>query len=212
MIKIFLAMMMIQFGALILPGPDFAIVFRTSVIKGKRAGFFCACGITVAVMINTLITYFIGSTLYFKYHLLYLSFIGCGLLYLFYISFSLIHNFWLLHKQEVQDISTISSNINHNSFMSGLLTNLSNMKAIVFFSALLPFANALNTPFKILAWLGMAFSALVWFSFVTIMFGNKKVRLAFMAKIHIFELIIGIVIFFFASAIFYQAIYKYFIH
>ena len=212
MIKTFLAMMMIQFGALILPGPDFAIVFRTSVIKGKRAGFFCGCGITVAVMINTLITYFIGSTLYLKHHILYLCFIGCGLLYLFYISFSLIHNFWLLHKQEIQDISTISSNINNNSFMSGLLTNLSNMKAIVFFGALLPFANALNTPFKALAWLGIVFSTLAWFSFVTIMFGNKKLRLAFMAKIHIFELIIGIVILFFASAIFYQAIYKHLIH
>ena len=85
MLKIFVVMMMIQFGALILPGPDFAIVFRNSIIKGKRAGFFCACGIAVAILINTLITYFIGSALYLKHHLLYLCFIGCGLLYLFYI-------------------------------------------------------------------------------------------------------------------------------
>ena len=202
-------MMALQLGALILPGPDFAIIIRYSIIKGKRDGFLCASGIATAILINILITYLIGNTLYNKYHLLYILFIGCGLLYLFYISISLIKSFFAFHNQKLDDEPpTLKLNA---PFISGLLTNLSNVKAIVFFSALLPLATQLNTPFKLCAWFGMGLTTLLWFSFVSIMFGNNKVRLAFMARIHILELIIGIIIFFFASTIFYESIYKYFI-
>jgi threonine/homoserine/homoserine lactone efflux protein len=210
MLKTFLGIMLFQFGALILPGPDFAIVFRHSILKGKRDGLLCASGVAVAVMINILITYLIGSTLYSQHHLLYIVFIGCGLTYLFYVSFSLIRNFFVLRQQNDNTEQSAVSNIN-NSFISGLLTNLSNVKAIVFFSALLPLANTFDTTFKILTWVCMGIMTLLWFSFVVIMFGHNRVRQAFMAKIHIFELIIGSAIFIFAGAIFYHSIYKYFV-
>lgn len=210
MFKIFLGIMIFQFGGLILPGPDFAIVFRHSIIKGKKEGLLCAAGVASAVMINLLITYLIGTTLYTKYHLLYIIFISCGLAYLFYVSISLIRNFFLLSKNNQENnVQTKSPILKSNSFITGVLTNLSNVKAVVFFSALLPLVNTLDTTFKLLTWFGMVLMCWGWFSFVVVMFGNDKIRHAFMKKIHVIELIIGSAIFLFAVAIFYESVFKF---
>ena len=214
MFKIFIGIMLFQFGGLILPGPDFAIVFRYSIIRGKKDGLLCAAGVSTAVLFNVLLTYLIGTTLYIKYHFLYIIFISCGLAFLFYVSTSLIRNFFILYKQaaESNNENIPTPVLKGNSFVTGALTNLSNVKAIVFWSALLPLVNTLDTTFKILTWLGMGFMAWGWFSFVVLMFGHDKIRKAFMAKIHIFELVIGSAIFIFAGAIFYESVFKFFFH
>lgn len=133
MFKIFLGIMLFQFGGLILPGPDFAMVFRHAIIKGTKDGLLCASGITCGVMLNLLVTFLIGTLLYDKYHLIYLCFIMCGLLFLYYVSISLVYNSFRLLKQKQQTDTPLDNNkLGSNSFITGLLTNLSNVKAIVF--------------------------------------------------------------------------------
>lgn len=212
MFNIFLGIMLFQFGGLILPGPDFAIVFRHGIIKGKRDGLLCAAGVALGVMINLLLTYFIGTTLYSKYHSLYLCFISLGVLFLYYISISLIRNFFALRNKQNSDIeATTEHTFKGNSFINGLLTNLSNVKAVVFFSILLPLVNKLDFKYTLFTWFGMGLMAWGWFSCVVFLFGHAKIRHAFLAKIHIIELIIGSAIFIFASIIFYESVLSYFI-
>ena len=208
MLKIYLGIMLFQFGGLILPGPDFAIVFRYGIIRGKKEGLLCAAGVSCAVFINLLVTYLIGTTLYAKYHILYIAFISIGLLYLFYVSIALIRNFFILSAQQEDELSTAT--LKGSSVITGMFTNLSNVKAIVFWSALLPLVNTLNTTFKILTWFSTAGMAWAWFSIVVMIFGHDKIRHAFLAKIHIFELIIGSAIFIFAGIIFYHSVILYF--
>ena len=214
MFNIFIGIMLFQFGGLILPGPDFAIVFRHSVIKGKKEGLLCASGIALGVMCGLLVTYFIGTALYTKYHFLYICFITMGVLFLYTISWSLARNFLRLRKKPKdnnpdEELSAVT--LKGNSFLTGLFTNLSNVKAIVFFSTLLPLVNKLDLKYTLFTWFGMGLMAWAWFSFVVLMFGQSKIRHAFLAKIHIIELIIGIAIFLFASAIFYESVFKYLI-
>ncbi len=209
MFGIFIAIMLFQLGGLIIPGPDFATVFRHSIHKGQKYGIICAMGIALGVMINLLITYFIGSALSTKYSILYIMFISLGLIYLYYISISLIINF-LKHKQ-IQDInSTQRKNLNQ-PFINGLICNLSNAKVIVFFSSLLPLVNKLNIQYKILTWFSMGVSTLIWFSIVAILFNHNKIRILFLTYIQVIELIIGIIIFTFASIIIYNSVIMYFI-
>ncbi len=212
MLNVFLGIMLFQFGGLILPGPDFAIVFRHSIVKGTKNGLLCALGVSIGVMINVLITFLIGTTLYTKYRLLYIIFISIGVLFLYYISISLMRNFFILKNQSdaIEAIPAIKK-FSGNSFTAGLLTNLSNAKAIVFFSTILPLAYKLNTIFILFTWFSMTIMSFAWFALVVLLFGNNKIRQAFLAKMHISELLIGIAIFSFASVIFYTCVLSYFL-
>lgn len=212
MFNIFIGIMLFQLGGLILPGPDFAVVFRHSVIKGKKEGLLCASGVAIGVMFGLLLTYFIGTALYTKYHFLYICFISIGILFLYHISWSLVRNFFILRKKPKnntadEELSTVT--LKGNSLLTGLFTNLSNAKAIVFFSTLLPLVNRLDLKYTIFTWIGLGCMTLSWFSFVAFMFTQSKIRHAFLAKIHIIELFIGIAIFLFASGIFYATVFKY---
>ncbi len=216
MFKIFLGVLLFQFGALILPGPDFAAVFRHSIVRGKREGLFCVAGVSAGVMIWLLITFFIGTALYTKYNLLYLCLIFIGIIYLYKVSIPLIYNFFNptvipnndKDNKHSSNTHPLNTKIPGNSFFNGLFTNLSNVKAMVFFSTLLPLVNQLNLPFLLSTWLGMGAMTYTWFAFIAIMFGNHKIRDAFLSKIKVIELIIGSAIFFFASAILYECIVK----
>jgi threonine efflux protein len=212
MLKIFLFLMLFQFGGLILPGPDFAIVFRFSVIKGVKAGVLSATGVATGVLINVLITYLIGQSLYLHHLLLYTLFITSGVFFLYYISINLMYNFFNFKNQINQlQIDNNKTQLTNSPFFTGLGVNLSNMKAIIFFSSLLPVATKLNLSYLMLSWFSMAIMAWLWFSFVAITINFAKFKQLFISKLHIFELIIGCAIFIFASIIFYNYVFLYFI-
>lgn len=211
MFQLYIAIMLFQIGALILPGPDFALVFRNSVHSGKKSGLLCALGITVGAMTNLIITYFIGSALYNEYHLIYIIFITFGLAYLYYVSTHLILNFFKSTKVEDIDTSTPTKSIVNKPFLSGLICNISNAKAIVFFSSLLPLVHQLNTFYITLTWFSMGLSAFIWFTIVVFLLTHNKIRQVFLAYIKTIELIIGIAIFTFASIIMYHSVVLYLI-
>ncbi|MCX8514212.1 MAG: LysE family transporter, partial [Burkholderiales bacterium] len=170
MLKLFLFLMLFQSGGLILPGPDFAIVFRFSIIKGAKAGIWCAFGVATGVLINVFITYLIGHSLYTFHRLLYTLFIAAGTMFLYYISINLMRNFFNFKQQTTQpQINSNSTHLSNYPFFTGLAVNLSNMKAIIFFSSLLPITGKLNLNYLLLTWISMAFIAWLWFSFVAIM-------------------------------------------
>ena len=218
MLHLFILIMLFQAGALILPGPDFAIVCRYSIIHGKQAGIYAACGVSLGVAILLLITFVLGDTLYRNYYPLYICFVSIGVAFLYYLSFTLIRNFlnWRqLHQSQttptiINDVSEIDiSPLKSSPFLHGLFTNLSNIKAIVFFGSILPLVNRLNMTFITLTWLGMIASAIVWFILVACIIAQPAIRRLFQTKLYIIELVIGTVIFIFASIIFYVYIVQY---
>ena len=209
MFEIYITILIIHFSGLILPGPDFFIVSRYSAINGLKSGMACVLGIVSGIIINLLITYFIGSFLYTKNKFLYIIFILFGVLFLYKLSIKLISNFYFKrNKNYEQNLDDHEQNIG-SAYKNGLLTNISNIKVIIFFSSFLPFLNKLNNFYIVLTFLSITLSTFLWFALVTLIFNHKFIKNIINKKIHIFEFFVGIIIFIFASVIFYEYIWKY---
>ena len=187
----------LHLGALILPGPDFAVTLRYSIIRGRRSGATCAFGIAIGVMINALVSFWIGQSLH-------KIFVIAGLIYLTYSGIILIKHYFQSNQQEkfLKDKKDNDTNNIKGPLITGILTNISNVKAIVFFNATLPLVNHLNILFKIITWVGVGILTVAWFSLVAFLFSHTKVRNIFLNKVKAVEIIMGSVLILFSFAIF----------
>jgi threonine/homoserine/homoserine lactone efflux protein len=188
-------------GALILPGPDFAVTLGYSLIHGRKNAITCAFGIAIGVMLNALISFWIGQSLHSYFLVLYKIFVMIGLIYLTYSGIILIKHYFQLNYQSgfLKNNDAINAK---KPLITGILTNISNVKAIVFFNATLPLVHRLNTPFKIITWIGVGILTMAWFSLVAYLFGHTRIRDIFLNKIKIVEIIMGSVLILFSFTIF----------
>jgi threonine efflux protein len=215
MLAILFVILLFVLGALISPGPDFAIVLRYSIVFGRKSGLFCALGVSIGALINSAISFVIGTSLNHQYPVLYLILILCGLSYLFYSGLQLLRNSLIITKNNSGDFDFTSDIVlntptSKKSLMAGMLTNVSNVKAIVFFSSLLPLFSKLNLGYQLFAWLSIGLLTFIWFVTVVILFSHHKIRNIFLAKIRFIESIIGCIIMLFAIAIFCNMITQFF--
>ena len=79
-------------------------------------------------------------------------------------------------------------------FINGVLTNLANAKAIVFFSSMLSLVDTLSNAWIFAIWIAIALTTYLWFSSVAIFFGNSKLRQMFFKNIKKIELVSAIFI------------------
>ena len=84
--------------------------------------------------------------------------------------------------------------------MLGLMTNVLNPKASLFFLAIFTTVVSLSTPFYVqsiyAAWI--IFTTIVWFSLVSFFFSQKSIRAKFERRGYIFERVMGVVLLLFA--------------
>jgi threonine/homoserine/homoserine lactone efflux protein len=210
MLKIFFTILMLQSGLLILPGSDFAIVMRHSIVNGRKGGLICMLGIVSGVTFHLTWVLLIGEIIYQKYYLCYLMLISCGVLYLYYLSWHLLKNAvkTFTNNKHIQVLPIV--NTNNSPYLHGLITNVSNIKVVLTFIALLPLIYKLNTILTILAVLYIPLSSAIWFFIVVYVFSINKVRNLFLAHLHWIELVVGLVIIIFATDMFYHFLFLYF--
>jgi threonine/homoserine/homoserine lactone efflux protein len=146
------------------PGPDFIYVTTRGVAQGKRAGALSAFGISVGLLIHTLLAAFGLSAIIHASRIAYevIKYLGAG--YLIFLG--------------VKSLITKESLINENgkkrgsknAFHQGVLTNVFNPKAIITFMAFLPqFVDIkINHPIVQFLFLGIILSviAMIWFGVV----------------------------------------------
>ena len=116
--------------ALTSPGPDTAIIIRQVNLHGRLAGIYAAFGIGIGIYLHCLlaingISLFIISNDLYK---LIISLIGS--IYIFYLGIMMV-----LPRDMVID-NTINNSSMRSSFLSGLITNIFNVKAFLFFVSL----------------------------------------------------------------------------
>lgn len=187
----FLTIALVHILAVASPGPDFAVVVRQSVLRGKTLGLYTSVGIGLGILVHVAYC-LIGLGMIISQSILLFNAIKyLGAAYLVYIGLSA-----LLSKQSHSKVLTtpkLETQTNRQALLLGFLTNALNPKATIFFLAVFSVVVNPNTPILVqLAYgLWMVVSSIAWFSLVTIFFSGEKVRSAFERTGHWFEKVMG---------------------
>ncbi len=104
-----------------LPGPDFALIVRTSLTEGRSSGQAAACGVALGIMVHTSAAMLGISAVIAQSVTLFTLLRYAGAAY-------------LLQEEEVQPVR----GLRRRAFRQGFLTNALNPKAVVFFLTMLP--------------------------------------------------------------------------
>lgn len=177
------SVMVITLLAVISPGPDFAMVSKLSLLKGRRAGVLCALGIGMAISVHIAYT-LLGLGIVFANNLWVLELLRwLGAMYLIWLGISAL---WpdiksRLFKQGSPSApnskaETISNS--HSAFWSGFACNALNPKTMLFIVSL--FSQVISTETSLLMELSYgAYIALVhfiWFALVATLLTTAHVQ------------------------------------
>jgi threonine efflux protein len=162
--------MTIHAFALISPGPDFAIVTRLSIVCGRKTGLWAAAGVAAAIGLYVLlcalgISLLIAALPGFSR---LLSVVGA--LYLAWLGIQCLRSKGQLPTAQVTQQGS-------KAFVTGLLTNLLNPKAMLYFSSILSQALAphLGVAEIALVWGLLVGESLLWFSLVAYLFSSQRI-------------------------------------
>ena len=184
-----------HFFAVASPGPDFALVLKQSVQKGRNNALVTSLGIAAGILVH--VTYCVlGVALVISQSpalFSLLKYIAAG--YLAYIGVMA-----LRAKPSAPGTLELSSSSTDESFAKafsrGFLVNALNPKATLFFLSLFTLVISIETPMMVQAGYGlyMAFATLFWFSFLSVVLSRKPVRQFFLRSGHWFDRGIGVVL------------------
>lgn len=189
----FLAVAALHILAVASPGPDFAVILRQSLRYGKKIGIYTALGIGTGIFVHIIYTLLGFSLLIKNYDWAFLALRIIGGLYLMYIGFMSLRAKAItaeeFHKSS-QQISTFKA------FKTGFLVNALNVKATLFFLSVYTAVVNTETPliFQISYGIWMALATFGWFSLLSALIGNKKLRLKIMRYSHWIEKSSGVIL------------------
>jgi RhtB (resistance to homoserine/threonine) family protein len=124
--------------AAIVPGPDFAMVVRNTVLSGRVSGMWTATGIGLGVCVWVVAASIGMAALLAASALAFTIVKVVGAAYLVYLGVKSIRAAIKDRRRPVDDIDLGRGMSRWAAFRSGLLCNVLNPKAAVFFTALMP--------------------------------------------------------------------------
>ncbi|NOU52081.1 LysE family transporter [Pseudoalteromonas sp. JBTF-M23] len=192
----FLLIAVAHFFAVASPGPDFAIVLKQSIQRGRANALWTSGGVALGILVH--VTYCLlgvaiilsqSPTLFnvLKYVAgAYLAYMGVQAL-----RAKPAQGNSSSEKPVVQDTESA-----WQALRRGFLVNALNPKATLFFLSLFTLVISPSTPTKVQAFYGlyMAFATWVWFSFLALVLSKERVRAFFARAGHWFDRGIGVVL------------------
>ena len=119
-----------HFIALTSPGPDTAIIIRQVTLHGRKSGFIAALGIGFGISVHCFLA-ISGISLFILSNDLYKLLISIfGSSYLIYLSIMMLKTSKNIASSTSKDYKPL------NSFATGFITNIFNIKAFIFFVSL----------------------------------------------------------------------------
>ncbi|KGK01619.1 LysE family translocator [Thalassotalea sp. ND16A] len=191
----FLTIALVHFLAVASPGPDFAVIVKQSLTRGRQTALYTSVGIGSGILLH--VTYsLVGIGLLLASDPLYftvLSYIAGG--YLFYLGIQ-----GLRTKPaaggNTQDLAQHKPQSPGKAFLTGFLVNGLNIKATLFFVSLFSIVISPETPTMIQSVYGiyMALATAIWFSFLSYMMTIDNFRQKLLTKAHIIDRFMGVVL------------------
>ncbi len=190
--------------ALTSPGPDTAIVIRQVSLYGRNEGFKTAVGIGIGIYLHCLLA-INGISLIITSNELYKFIISIiGSVYIMYLGINM-----LISKSE--NINNDSKSTPKNSILIGLITNVFNVKAFLFFVSLFSFLieDMIDIYFYIFP-IYFALTSSLWFIFLSYIFTVSKNKAFNMYSNKYLSSIMSLVLCFIALFILIRSIYEYY--
>lgn len=177
MLSLFVTVAVVQIVALASPGPDFFFISQTAASQSRRDAFKGVIGITLAVAIWAAVA-LLGLNLILKQMAwLHQLILLAGGAYLMWMGIQMIKS--ARQPQSVgAEVTPVTSSRKKNIFLRGLLTNLSNPKAIIYFGSIfsLIVGDDVSSATRTAIFILIVAETLIWFSLVATLFSLPWVK------------------------------------
>lgn len=135
MLILFATVALVHLVALMSPGPDFFFVSQTAASRSRKEAMMGVLGITLGIVVWAGVALMGLHLLLAKMAWLHEIIMVGGGLYLLWMGWQLLRSARQRHKQPQSDAPAVELPKRGMSFLKGLLTNLSNPKAIIYFGS-----------------------------------------------------------------------------
>ena len=191
--------------ALTSPGPDTAVVIRQVSLYGRIEGFKVSIGIGIGIYIHCLlavngISIIVLSNVLYKF---VISLIGS--IYIFYLGISMLFN----NTNSSTEIRKDGQY--NNSILIGLITNIFNIKAFLFFVSLFTILiDSIDNNFYYIYPIYFALTSMLWFSLLSYLLTISKNKKLNIYSNKYISFTMSIVLCLIGLVIFIKSIYEYF--
>ena len=175
--------------ALILPGPDFVAVVRSSMTYGTRAGLLTTLGVSLGLCLYATLSLVGLSAILVKYQWLTWAVRVLGGAYLIYLGIKLLRT-----KPRQIELDQAGQPSRNRAVLFGFFVTLTNPKAIVLFASVFATAVTASTPTWLMGlMIGLVtLSSLVWYSCVSVFMSSAPVMRRFQRARHWIERAAGV--------------------
>tara|TARA_B100000287_G_C20573744_1_gene757621 strand:- start:370 stop:984 length:615 start_codon:yes stop_codon:yes gene_type:complete len=174
------------------PGPDFALITRQSLRFNRKVAIWTSLGIGMGILFHCLLA-ITGLVLLITSNELFSTILKIiGSTYLLYLGINSVLVTQNRNETEIKERDNLDK---FNGFLVGLITNITNVKAILFFVTV--FSVVIDTDNSLsLIFYGayMALATFLWFAFISYVFTSENFKNKFSSVLKYFEKVIGIIL------------------
>jgi threonine efflux protein len=175
--------------ALLLPGPDFVAVVRSSMTRGTRAGLLTTLGVSLGLCLYATLSLLGLSAILVKYQWLTWAVRVLGGGYLIFLGIRL-----LMARPQAIEVDQAMRPVGSRAILFGFLVTLTNPKAIVLFASVFATAVTASTPLWLMGLMIalVTASSLTWYSCVSLFMSSGPVIRRFQRARHWIERAAGV--------------------
>lgn len=179
MLTLFLSVALIHFFALISPGPDFFFVSQTAASRSRKEAMLGVLGITTGVLIWAGVALMGLNLILQKMVWLHQIIIVSGGICLLWMGWQMLRSARQQHNMpSLPQEQTVAPFYSGRSFLRGLLTNLANPKALIYFGSVFSLfvGNDVGVGERWGLFLLVVLETLAWFTLVACLFAMPAMR------------------------------------
>ncbi len=210
----------VQLAALVTPGPDFFLVSQVAVSHSRRDAMMAVIGITIGVAVWALLALLGLKILVDQFPWIQTILFIAGGSYLSYLGYILIRSGFVQYRAKKADMAKIENGetvepeikiekrFKNKLLLKGLITNLANPKALIYFGSVfvLYVGENVSNMMRVEIFVLVIILTLLWFTLVAILFSMPKPKAIYQNISAYIDGGTGILFLLFGLMLIYQAV------